>query len=98
MLPEEYAWILVQFEPDDGDPRVLLDVAAKLEAAGNLEGAATAYDRAYGLDPRHEEVRRRRWALLGRLAVVEHGITFRYVPGGVFLMGRNDGGADERPW
>jgi formylglycine-generating enzyme required for sulfatase activity len=30
--------------------------------------------------------------------VTEHGIRFRYVPGGSFLMGRSGGEADEGPW
>src|SRR5262249_35019412 len=97
MLPEKYSWVAVEFEPE-GDPRRLLDIARELEADGNREGAATAYDRAFGLDPDDEEVARERQALLDRLAVVEHGLVFRYVPGGPFLMGRNDGEPDEGPW
>jgi formylglycine-generating enzyme required for sulfatase activity len=98
MLPEKYQWVAVQFEPGEGDPRLLLEIARSLEEEGNLEGAATVYDRAYGLDPTDEEVRQGRWRVLGKLAVEEHGLLFRYVPGGPFLMGNNDGDADERPW
>jgi formylglycine-generating enzyme required for sulfatase activity len=97
MLPEEYRWITAQFEPE-GDPWLLLDIARRLEADGNLEGAATVCDRAYGLAPQTEEIVRGRAAALDRLAVVEHGLRFRYVPGGVFLMGDNHGEADEGPW
>ena len=34
---------------------------------------------------------------LDRLAVVEHGITFRYIPAGPFLMGSTTGDPDEQP-
>jgi formylglycine-generating enzyme required for sulfatase activity len=96
MLPEKYRWIAVEFEPE-GDARPVFEVARELEAAGNLEGAATAYDRAYGLDPGDAEVREARARVLDRLAVVEHGLLFRYVPGGMFLMGSHTGEPDERP-
>jgi formylglycine-generating enzyme required for sulfatase activity len=96
MLPDKYAWIEAQFEPE-GDPWLLLVLGRELEEEGNREGAATIYDRAYGLDPDNEEVRTARARVLDALAVVEHGLTFRYVPGGPFLMGGNEGDADERP-
>jgi sulfatase modifying factor 1 len=97
MLPDHLKWIAVEFEPD-GDPRPLFEIARGLEEAGNLEGAATIYDRAYGLDPTAEDVREARWRVLERLAVVEHGLKFRYVPGGVFLMGCDRSEPDEQPW
>ncbi len=97
MLPEKYRWITVQFEPE-GDPRLLFEIARQLEADGNLEGAATVYDRAHGLDPRAADVREGRERVLDRLAVVEHGICFRYIPEGPFLMGCHTGEPDERPW
>jgi formylglycine-generating enzyme required for sulfatase activity len=96
MLPEQYQWILAQFEPE-GDPWLLLDVAGRLEDEGNLPGAASVYDRAYGIAPELEAVRRRRASALDRMAVVEHGLRFRYVPAGPFLMGNEGGEADERP-
>jgi formylglycine-generating enzyme required for sulfatase activity len=96
MLPEQYQWIAAQFEPE-GDPALLLAIAHKLEEE-NLEGAATVLDRAYGIAPELAEVRQYRSAVLDALAVIEHGIRFRYVPGGPFLMGYPDGEADERPW
>jgi formylglycine-generating enzyme required for sulfatase activity len=96
MLPDKYQWVAQEFEPE-GNPRLLLDIAQTLEAQGNLEGAATVYDRAYGIDPTDEEVSRCRGRVLDRLAVVEHGIRFRYVPAGPFLMGSTDGDPDERP-
>jgi sulfatase modifying factor 1 len=97
MLPEEYRWIVDQFEPE-GDPQLLADIARHFEDEGNLEAAATVYDRAFGLDPDAAEVRHRRGRVLDRLAVTEHGIHFRYIPGGSFLMGRNGGEPDEGPW
>jgi formylglycine-generating enzyme required for sulfatase activity len=97
MLPEKYQWVVQQFEPE-GEPRLLFEIAARLEADGNLEGAATVYDRAFGLDPTDEEVRAGRDRVLEALAVTEYGLHFRYVPGGSFLMGSLDGEADERPW
>jgi formylglycine-generating enzyme required for sulfatase activity len=97
MLPEEYRWIAVQFEPE-GDARALAEVADLLAADGNLEGAATVYDRAYGIEPNDAKIASARRDVLNRLAVVEHGLTFRYIPGGVFLMGCEQGEADERPW
>ncbi len=98
MLPEKYQWIAVQFEPGEGDPQQLFEIARRLEAEGNREGAATVYDRAYGLDPRADDVREARGRVLDQLAVVEHGIGFRYVPAGPFLMGNHTGEPDERPW
>jgi formylglycine-generating enzyme required for sulfatase activity len=97
MLPEKYQWIEEQFEPE-GDPWLLLTLGRELEEDGNREGAATVYDRAYGLDPANEEVRVARARVLDALAVVEHGLKFRYIPGGPFLMGCNEGEPDERPW
>lgn len=97
MLPEKYQWIVQQFEPE-GDPRLLFEIAARLEDEGNLEGAATVYERAFGLDPTDEEIGAARARVLDALSVTEHGIHFRYVPGGSFLMGSLDGEEDERPW
>jgi formylglycine-generating enzyme required for sulfatase activity len=97
MLPEKYHWIVQQFEPE-GDPRLLFEIAARLEAEGSLDGAATVYDRAYGLDPTDAEISAGLHRVLDALAVTEHGIHFRYVPGGSFLMGSLDGEDDERPW
>jgi formylglycine-generating enzyme required for sulfatase activity len=96
MLPERLHWIIEAFEPE-GDPWVLLEIARDLEAEGNLEGAAAVYDRAYGLGPGAERARQARAALLDRLMVREHGLVFRYVPGGPFVMGSTDGEDDEKP-
>src|SRR5262245_27863677 len=97
MLPEKYTWLGVQFEPE-GDPWELYGVAVELEQQGQLEAAATVYDRAFGLDPSADRIRAARARLLDRLAVEEYGLVFRYVPGGVFLMGRRDGEPDEGPY
>jgi formylglycine-generating enzyme required for sulfatase activity len=97
MLPEPYQWIVAEFEPE-GDAWLLLDVARKLESDGNLEGAATVLDRAFGIRPDLEEIREIRGRVLEQLAVIEHGLRFRYVPAGPFLMGSTQGDRDERPW
>jgi formylglycine-generating enzyme len=97
MLPEEYQWIAYEFEPE-GNSQMLFSIGKELENDGNLEGAATVYDRAFGLSPDSDEIRIARWKLLNRLAVDEHGIKFRYIPGGPFLMGSLDGEDDEKPF
>jgi formylglycine-generating enzyme required for sulfatase activity len=96
MLPEQYQWIAEQFEPE-GDPWLLLEVARELEEAGTLAGAATVYDRAYGIAPEIEPIRQGRAGVLDQLSIVEHGLRFRYIPAGPFLMGCEDGEPDERP-
>lgn len=97
MLPEPYRWIAAQFEPEEGNPWLLLEIARSLENDGDLPSAATVYDRAFGIAPDIAEIRQSRRALLDRLAVVEHGILFRYIPGGPFLMGSDRGDPDEAP-
>jgi formylglycine-generating enzyme required for sulfatase activity len=96
MLPERYHWIVEQFEPE-GDPWQLFQIAQELEQAGHPDGAASVYDRAFGIDPSLARIREARAQLLDRLAVVEHGLCFRYVPAGPFLMGSRDGDPDEQP-
>lgn len=96
MLPEAYRWIVEGFEPE-GDPWLLRQAARDLLAAGHLAGAATAYDRAFGIAPDEETIARERGELLDRLAVTEHGLRFRYIPAGPFLMGSRDGDPDEAP-
>jgi formylglycine-generating enzyme required for sulfatase activity len=79
-------------------PAELLHRAAlDLERRGHLPDAAAALDAAFGLDPAAEEVCRDRARLLDRLAVVEHGLRFRYIPAGPFRMGDDCGELDERP-
>lgn len=80
-----------------GDYAAFLALGRELEARGELENAATAYDRAYGLQPDNEQIVEIRSSLLDQLAIVEHGIVFRYIPAGTFLMGSDDGDSDEQP-
>ena len=96
MLPERLHWVIEAFEPE-GDPWVLLQIARDLEVEGNLEGAAAVYDRAHGLEPGEDRIRQPRARVLDRLAVREHELVFRYVPGGPFLMGNREGEDDEKP-
>jgi formylglycine-generating enzyme len=73
---------------------VLADLALE---RGNLPLAASALDRAFGLDPEDPQVARQREHTLAALELREHGLRFRYVPAGTFLMGAPDGDVDERP-
>lgn len=72
-------------------------MAQELEAKGKQAMAATAYDRAYGLDPDNSHYLQARNLLLDQLAVVVKGIKFCYIPGGSFLMGSETGEPDEQP-
>lgn len=65
--------------------------------AGELELAASALDRAFGLAPDDLAIARQRSDLLERFTVHEQGLVFRYVPAGTFLMGSTSGDPDERP-
>jgi formylglycine-generating enzyme required for sulfatase activity len=87
---------LRESHPGD-DPRKALVIADQAEVAGDLRLAATALDRAYGVAPDDVAIAARRRRILDELAVVEHGLVFRYVPTGVFVMGSEDGDPDERP-
>lgn len=75
----------------------LVQLAGQLGGAGDLHGAATALDRGFGLDPANPVIRQKRQELLDHLAVKEHGLLFRYIPAGTFLMGSTEGDPDERP-
>ncbi len=81
----------------EGDALAFATLAAELERDGRPDLAATAYDRAFGLNPANEKIRQARSRLLDSLAVQEHGLVFRYVPAGSFLMGSIDGDPDELP-
>src|SRR4051794_21193446 len=94
-MAKDYRWLLESFHPEDIG--VIAAAAQGLEAAGDLHTAATAWDRAWGQDPRNEEIKRKRQYILDRLSVAEHGIQFRYIPGGTCLMGSSNGDPDERP-
>ena len=88
--------MLAAYGPD-GDPAEAMVAADWFLERGDLPMAATAMDRAFGLDPDNEQVAKRRANLLDGLAMEEHGLRFRYVPAGSFLMGAQDGDPDERP-
>ncbi|MDI1477300.1 SUMF1/EgtB/PvdO family nonheme iron enzyme [Polyangium sp. y55x31] len=75
----------------------LLTLAANLTAKGELEKAAIACDAACSVAPDDPDIASARALLLDRLRIVEHGLVFRYVPAGPFLMGAEDGDPDERP-
>jgi len=72
-------------------------LAKELEKAGHPDHAATALDRAVGLDPGDGEIQNARRRLLDRLAITENGIVFRYIPAGTFEMGSDTGEPDEAP-
>jgi formylglycine-generating enzyme required for sulfatase activity len=95
-MESEYDWLRTA-SGTDGNVQELASLANKLETAGDLHTAATAFDRAFGLDPENAAVSSARQRLLDRLSVVEQGITLRYIPAGSFLMGSEQGDADERP-
>ena len=97
MLPPEYRHLAVEFEPE-GNPRVPFEAGQLLERAGDLAGAATLYDRAFGLAPDDAEIGAAFTTLLDKLHRTDHGLVWRYVPGGVFLMGHHFSEPDERPW
>jgi len=79
------------------DPASALVLADWAQERGDLPLVAAALDRAFGLAPGDVAVGRRRAECLAQLAVSEHGLVFRYVPAGTFLMGSPGGDADERP-
>ncbi len=63
----------------------------------HLHHQAEQYDQTYGLTPMDEELKAARQQVLEQLAVVEHGLSFRYIPAGAFLMGSDSGDPDEQP-
>jgi formylglycine-generating enzyme required for sulfatase activity len=95
-MAAEYDWLLAAYGRG-GDAQSLLRLGQKLESDGQLDLAAAAYDRAFGLSPGSEPINAARHALLDRLAIVAHGITFRYIPAGTFVMGSDTGEPDEGP-
>ncbi len=88
--------ILTAFGPE-GDPGEAVVAADWFLERGDPEMAAAALDRAYGLNPDDETVAAQRAAILDELTIEEHGLNFRYVPAGTFLMGSSTGDPDERP-
>jgi len=59
--------------------------------------ACSALDRAYGLEPHNSDIAAQRTALLDTMQIQEHGLTWRYIPAGSFLMGSDSGDDDEQP-
>jgi formylglycine-generating enzyme required for sulfatase activity len=90
-MSQQVDWLL-GLDPRRADSAQLRAMARALEAENSLELAATAYDLAYGLQLEDAALAAARGALLDRLSVTTHGITFRYVPGGTFLMGGDGSG------
>ena len=88
---------LLEGSSTPADAAKLLELADQFQADGALHLAATALDRAFGLDAVNPAIRDKRQDLLDRLAVSEHGFNFRYVPAGTFIMGAFDGDPDEQP-
>ena len=70
--------------PDE--PSRYIAIADHFLGLGDRAAAATALDRAHGLAPDDAGLARHRAAILDELAVTEHGLVWRYVPAGSFLM------------
>ncbi|MGC4113971.1 MAG: SUMF1/EgtB/PvdO family nonheme iron enzyme [Myxococcales bacterium] len=96
LTPEFLAKVLDATSPQ-GDPSDALVLADAFLERGEPRRAAAALDRAFGLAPNDPDIARQRAAVLESLALVEHGLRFRFVPGGPFLMGSAAGDPDERP-
>ena len=84
-------------EGSRGDANDFQVAADQFLSEGDEPMALAALDRAHGLAPGNAEVATMRASLLDRQAITEHGIAFRYVPAGTFLMGSRTGDPDERP-
>lgn len=69
--------------------------AEELRSRGDLSGAAAALDAVAWQD--RERVVPLLQQDLERLKVEEHGLVFRYIPAGSFVMGNANGEPDERP-
>ncbi|MFO0604509.1 MAG: SUMF1/EgtB/PvdO family nonheme iron enzyme [Polyangiales bacterium] len=92
------AWEEVRaLDATSADVPELLALAARWEADGERERAATALDRAWAADPSNAKVRAERSRVLDLLARDDHGLHWRYVPEGTFWMGTVEGDADEGP-
>jgi sulfatase modifying factor 1 len=93
----EDLWWVLTVDALDRSWRALMEAGIAFEAAGELRLAASAYDLAYGAAPDEPMVVESRRRVLDRLEVREHGLVFRYVPAGAFVMGNDEGEPDERP-
>ncbi len=80
-----------------GDPAEFVVAADHFLARGELEAAASAIDRAYGLAPSERSIAEQRRDVLDQLVVIDHDLVFRHVPAGTFWMGSTTGDPDERP-
>jgi formylglycine-generating enzyme required for sulfatase activity len=87
--------VVASHGPDD--PSRFIAIADHFLTIEDLPAAAAALDRAYGLLPDDAHLARLRAEILDRLAVREHGLVWRYIPAGTFLMGSAHGDPDERP-
>jgi len=92
----EYDWLLNAVGLA-GDAQALFKLGQRLKAEGKVHLAATAYDRAFGLQPKSEPIVNARLMLLKSLSVREYGLDFCYIPPGSFLMGSVVGEPDEAP-
>ena len=96
-LDPKFVERILESAAPDGEASDAMVLADEFLERGDARNAARALDRAWGLAPRDPAVARARAAILDSLAVEEHGIRFRFVPAGPFLMGSTDGDPDERP-
>lgn len=88
--------VVASHGPDE--PARFIAIADHFLQLGDREAAAAALDRAYGLDPDDRDLAAHRAAILDELAITDaHGLIWRYVPAGTFLMGSSTGEPDERP-
>jgi formylglycine-generating enzyme required for sulfatase activity len=94
--PPDATWLL-SADRELPSAEELLALSARLVDAGDLELAATACDAAFRLAPEDPVLVEARQRLLDHLQIEEHGLVWRHVPAGPFLMGSDDGDPDERP-
>lgn len=97
MRDTKYRWLTDPTVPSMDDPEELLRSAQEFVSTGALTTAAQLLDHGYGIRPDFVNLTRLRAEVLDRLAIVEHGLRFRYIPAGRFLMGCDEGEPDERP-
>ena len=79
------------------DAAALLKTARAWLQEGERHRAASALDRAYGLQPEDNQIANLRAEILESLSRRVDGVLYRYVPAGYFLIGSKTGEADERP-
>ena len=96
-LSQQFKEFALASSGPDGDADRALVAADYFLEHNEIRLAASAFDRAFGLRPHDESIRRQRGNLLDQLAIHEHGLCFRYIPAGTFLMGSGSGEVDEQP-